>query len=246
MGRPTRARHHRRAVGGECSYVHAQPRLARPSRRLEQTSREDRRVSGHDGRVAVVSAAGRGTVRTSRPRVLVSVLEGGQAVAIPALRVPERADRAGEGPEPAMSTLITPMDPGPGAGPRLAVKDLIDVRGVPTTAGCRAVADEAVPAVRDAPCMAGARTAVSAGHRQGEPGRARLRVPWHQRVLWDAGQPFRPAAQPGGSSSGCAVAVADGSAELAFGSDTGGSIRVPAAFCGTTGLNRHQAAYPPR
>ena len=45
-----------------------------------------------------------------------------------------------------MSTFITQLDPGAGAGPRLAVKDLIDVEGVPTTAGCKAVADSAAPA----------------------------------------------------------------------------------------------------
>jgi len=46
-----------------------------------------------------------------------------------------------------------------GTGPRLAVKDLIDVAGVPTTAGCRAVARTATPAVADAACLAGARAA---------------------------------------------------------------------------------------
>src|SRR5947199_340745 len=57
-----------------------------------------------------------------------------------------------------MTTFITRLDIG-GTGPRLAVKDLIDMEGVPTTAGCRAVADDAKPAERDAACMAGARAA---------------------------------------------------------------------------------------
>src|SRR4029077_524193 len=57
-----------------------------------------------------------------------------------------------------MSTFITKLD-APGDGPRLAVKDIIDVEGVPTTAGSRAVGRPAKPADADAPCLAGARAA---------------------------------------------------------------------------------------
>lgn len=57
-----------------------------------------------------------------------------------------------------MTTFITRL-PGSGDGIRLAVKDLIDVTGVPTTAGSRALAATAAPAESDAPCLAGARAA---------------------------------------------------------------------------------------
>src|ERR1700733_11749908 len=126
--------------------------------------------------------------------------------------------------------------PGAGGGIRLAVKDLIDVAGVPTTAGSRALAATAVAAERDAPCLAGAR---AAGARI--VGKANL----HELALGASGvneyfgtpvNPLDPGLVPGGSSSGSAVAVADGEADLAYGSDTGGSVRVPAAFCGVTGL----------
>jgi Asp-tRNA(Asn)/Glu-tRNA(Gln) amidotransferase A subunit family amidase len=57
----------------------------------------------------------------------------------------------------SMCVFITQIAPGPGKGPLLAVKDLIDVVGTPTTAGSRAVADNAVAATKDALCIAGAR-----------------------------------------------------------------------------------------
>ena len=134
-----------------------------------------------------------------------------------------------------MPTFITRFD-APGAGIRLAVKDLIDMAGVPTTAGCRAVADEAVPAPADAACLAGARAA-----------RARIvgRTNLHELALGVTGvnpwfgtpvNPLDPSLVPGGSSSGSAVAVATGEADVAYGTDTGGSVRIPSACCGTTGL----------
>jgi amidase len=136
-----------------------------------------------------------------------------------------------------MTTFITRLSSVPGAtGPRLAVKDLIDVEGVLTTAGSRAVAEFAKPAERDAACMAGARAAGAV-----IVGKANL----HELAYGGAGinewfgtpvNPLDPALLPGGSSSGSAVAVADGEADVAYGSDTGGSVRIPSAFCGITGL----------
>jgi amidase len=136
-----------------------------------------------------------------------------------------------------MSTFITRLAHARDAtGIRLAVKDLIDVEGVPTTAGCRALAETARPADRDAACLGGAR-AVGAVI----VGKANL----HELAYGGAGinewfgtpvNPLDPGLMPGGSSSGSAVAVADRDADVAYGSDTGGSVRIPAAFCGITGL----------
>ena len=135
----------------------------------------------------------------------------------------------------AMTTFIMRYETS-GPGVRLAVKDLIDMEGEPTTAGCRAVADRAVPAPRDAACMAGAR---AAGARI--VGRTNLHElalgvtginPWYGTPV----NPLDPTLVPGGSSSGSAVAVAVGDADVAYGSDTGGSVRIPAACCGTAGL----------
>jgi amidase len=134
-----------------------------------------------------------------------------------------------------MSTFITRLDAG-GSGPRLAVKDIIDVEGVPTTGGSRALERRAVAAERDAPCLAGARDADA--RIVGKTNLHELAVlpigtnPWFGTPV----NPFDPALIPGGSSSGSAVAVAAGEADVALGSDTGGSIRVPSACCGTAGL----------
>src|SRR5437016_4726078 len=134
-----------------------------------------------------------------------------------------------------MTTFITRLDAS-GSGPRLAVKDLIDVEGVPTTAGSRAVERSAKPAEADAPCLRGAR---AAGARV--VGKANLHElamlpfgtnPWFGTPV----NPLDSALIPGGSSSGSAVAVATDEADVALGSDTGGSVRIPSACCGVSGL----------
>jgi amidase len=134
-----------------------------------------------------------------------------------------------------MTTFITTYDT-TGSGPRLAVKDLINMAGEITTAGCRAVATTAQPATTDAACLAGA---LAAGARI--VGRTNL----HELALGVTGinqwygtpvNPLDPTRVPGGSSSGAAVAVANDDADVAYGSDTGGSVRIPAACCGVAGL----------
>ena len=133
---------------------------------------------------------------------------------------------------------------GDGAGPRLAVKDCIDVAGLPTTAGCPVVAEMAEPAGADAAVVASAR---EAGARIiGKTGLTELG--WSASGInhW-AGTPVNPRDPrrlPGGSSTGSAVAVATGEADVAFGTDTGGSIRVPAACCGVAGLKTRHGRVP--
>lgn len=137
------------------------------------------------------------------------------------------------------ATWITRLEEGR-SGLRVGVKDLIDVAGVPTTAGCQAVARWAEPAVSDAACLAGLRMTMSSGG-------ARLVGKTNLHELADgltginawSGTPVNPLdtnAVPGGSSSGSAVAVATGEADVAYGTDTAGSVRIPAACCGVAGL----------
>jgi aspartyl-tRNA(Asn)/glutamyl-tRNA(Gln) amidotransferase subunit A len=121
------------------------------------------------------------------------------------------------------------------AGVPVAVKDLIDVAGCPTRAGSAAYGGSA-PAQKDAPVVSSLRHAGAA-----IVGKTAL----HEIAFGTTGinafegtpaNPHDIARICGGSSSGSAAAVAEGSAVIALGTDTGGSIRIPAAFCGVVGF----------
>jgi len=127
----------------------------------------------------------------------------------------------------------------PLAGLPVSIKDLFDVAGERTLAGSKAL-DDRPAAERDAPVVARLRAAgavligrtnmtefafsgVGINPHYGTPGN-----PYDRRLI------------PGGSSSGAAVSVGDGVAIVAIGSDTGGSVRIPAALCGLVGFKPTQ------
>ena len=142
-----------------------------------------------------------------------------------------------------MATFITRLTDS-GDGVRLAVKDLIDVAGVPTTGGSRALAATAAAAERDARCLAGARAAGARIVGKANLNELAFGASGVNEYFGTPVNPLDPGRVPGGSSSGSAVAVAGGEADLAYGSDTGGSIRVPAAFCGIAGLKTTHGRIP--
>jgi amidase len=129
---------------------------------------------------------------------------------------------------------------------RLAVKDLIDMKGFVTTAGSEYIAKHNPPAPRDAKCLEIARErnvqivgrtnvtefAVTVSGINDYFGTPRNHVSRKGKRI------------PGGSSSGSAVAVATGRADVALGTDTAGSIRVPAACCGVVGLKTTHGLIP--
>ncbi|MFZ1150810.1 MAG: amidase [Xanthobacteraceae bacterium] len=133
---------------------------------------------------------------------------------------------------------------GPLDGVIVSIKDLFDVAGEPTRAGSKILAEEAAPAAADAVVVQRLRQAgaviiaktnmtefafsgIGANPHFGTPGNPRDR----RRV-------------PGGSSAGAPVAVADGMCDIAIGTDTGGSVRIPAALCGLVGFKPSRQRVP--
>jgi aspartyl-tRNA(Asn)/glutamyl-tRNA(Gln) amidotransferase subunit A len=116
----------------------------------------------------------------------------------------------------------------------VTIKDLFDVKGEPTRAGSKIMA-AAAPASEDAPVLRRLRAAgavIVAKTNMTEFAYSAMGINPHY------GTPGNPADRrrvPGGSSSGAAVSVADNMCDVAIGTDTGGSCRIPASFCGVVG-----------
>ena len=149
----------------------------------------------------------------------------------------------------ATNAIVTVIDPplphaaeGPLAGVRVGLKDNIDTAGVRTTCGSAYFADrvpeadaEVVSRLVDAGAQVVAKTNLSefaVGLTTQNSAAGPCRNPWDLRRI------------PGGSSGGSAAAVAAGLVDLALGTDTGGSVRVPAAACGVTGLRPGTSVVP--
>lgn len=144
------------------------------------------------------------------------------------------ADAAREQARAADAELAQGRSRGPLHGITLGVKDIIDVTGATTTGGSRSLGKDA--AGQDATCVARLRAAgaivigklhtheLGAGATSENELFGRARNPWNTDYM------------PGGSSGGSAIATAAGLVHCALGTDTGGSVRMPAAFCGVVGL----------
>ena len=133
---------------------------------------------------------------------------------------------------------------GPLDGVIVSLKDLFDVAGEVTRAGSKVLADEGKAAERDAPVVQRLRAAgavIVAKTNMSEFAFTGIGINPH---FGTPGNPADRARAPGGSSSGAAVAVADGMCEIAIGSDTGGSVRIPASLCGVTGFKPSRQRIP--
>lgn len=133
---------------------------------------------------------------------------------------------------------------GPLDGAIVSIKDLFDVAGEPTRAGSRVLAEEAESAVADAPVVRRLRAAgavIVAKTNMSEFAFTGVGANPH---FGTPGNPTDRTRVPGGSTSGGAVAVADSMCEIAIGSDTGGSTRIPAALCGIVGWKPSRQRVP--
>ena len=129
--------------------------------------------------------------------------------------------------------------PTPISGALVSVKALFDVKGHVTHSGTQFLA-ETPAATEDAPAIANLREAgaLLIGHTtMSELAYSGIGLNPHYGT---ADNPLMPGHVPGGSTSGGAVSVANGLVDIAIGSDTGGSLRIPAAFCGITGFKPSQ------
>ena len=122
---------------------------------------------------------------------------------------------------------------GPLHGIPISIKDLVDVAGVPTTSG------SALPPLhptRDAPVVQRLREAGAIIIGKTNLHEFALGTTSEESAFGPVRHPSDPSRSPGGSSGGAAVAIVEGMCYGSIGTDTGGSIRIPAAACGVVGL----------
>jgi aspartyl-tRNA(Asn)/glutamyl-tRNA(Gln) amidotransferase subunit A len=153
-------------------------------------------------------------------------------------------------PEPAHAAaaeadreLAAGHDRGPLHGIPIAVKDLVDVAGQPTACGSR-LRDGAAPAEADAAVVTRLREAGAVLLGKLATYEFALVGPTFDGPAPPAVNPWSPDHVTGGSSSGSAAAVAAGLLRVSIGTDTGGSIRSPAAYCGVVGLKPTRGRVP--
>jgi Asp-tRNA(Asn)/Glu-tRNA(Gln) amidotransferase A subunit family amidase len=144
------------------------------------------------------------------------------------------ADQARRDADAADREMAAGRDRGPLHGVPIAIKDLIDVEGMPTTAASRV--REGHVASADAPVIAHLRRAGAVLIGKTNLDEFAFGTTSENSAFGPVRHPLDPSRSPGGSSGGSAVAVATGMALAALGTDTGGSIRIPAAACGVVGL----------
>jgi len=138
-------------------------------------------------------------------------------------------------PPPHAFISYSPPPPGDKAL-RLGVKDLIDIKGEVTSAGSEYLYKHAKPATRDAECLRLARREGVTFVGKTNLSEFAIGVSGSNDYFGTPVNPIAPSRIPGGSSSGSASAVGFDLADVALGTDTAGSIRVPAACCGIAGL----------
>jgi aspartyl-tRNA(Asn)/glutamyl-tRNA(Gln) amidotransferase subunit A len=132
-------------------------------------------------------------------------------------------------------------DERPLAGIPICVKDVIDVAGMPTTAGS---ARWRRFATADALSVARLRAAGAVIVGKGHTNEFAYGIDGKNPHFWDLANPYDTTRISGGSSSGPAVATATGACLAGLGTDTSGSIRVPASFCGLAGLRPTTGSVP--
>lgn len=145
---------------------------------------------------------------------------------------------------PGPRTVRGPSGTGLLTGLRFAVKDLIDVAGVLTTGGNPDWAASHAPALHDAPTVSALLQAGATLASKSVTDELAFSLEGENAFYGIPRNPHAADRLPGGSSSGSAVAVAAGLVDFALGTDTGGSVRVPASFCGVFGFRPTHGRVP--